>query len=331
MLPRLPRDGRRIGTVASAGQLATLLGDLGPRPRRGRRARLMGPAGLTGVAGPRTRRYGRGMGYREHRPPPALAGLAECGWVDAAAAGDGVQTVLPDGCMDLVWTGSELVVAGPDTIPHSAPRERGATVAGLRFRPGALPPLLGVPAVELHNRRVALAELLPVHARDAVARLEAGEEALAVLAALAARLQGAPPDRSVAALRRALAPDPDGPWAGGSAAPVGEAADGSAERRPGSVAVLADALGCTPRSLHRRCLAVFGYGPAVLRRVLRFRRAVALLRAGVSPAEVAARAGYADQPHLSREVRALAGASPGQLASGANRSTPFPSGSCTTA
>jgi len=121
----------------------------------------------------------------------------------------------------------------------------------------------------------------------------------------------------VAALRRALAPVD-------LKAPTGWADDGS-------VAAIADALGCTPRSVHRRCQAAFGYGPAVLRRVLRFRRAAALLRAGVSPAEVAAAAGYADQPHLSRETRALAGASPGQLASGANRSTPLPSGSSTTA
>ena len=85
------------------------------------------------------------------------------------------------------------------------------------------------------------------------------------------------------------------------------------------------------RSVHRRCLAAFGYGPATLRRVLRFRRAAALLRAGASPAEVAAASGYADQPHLSRETRALAGVSPGQLVSGANKSAPLPSGSSTTA
>lgn len=99
----------------------------------------------------------------------------------------------------------------------------------------------------------------------------------------------------------------------------------------GSVAAIAELLGCTPRSVHRRCLAAFGYGPAVLRRVLRFRRAAALLRAGVPPAEAAAAADYADQPHLSRETRALAGVSPSQLASGENRSTPLPSGSSTTA
>ena len=73
------------------------------------------------------------------------------------------------------------------------------------------------------------------------------------------------------------------------------------------------------------------YAPAVLRRVLRFRRATDLLYAGVPLAEAAARAGYADQPHLSREVRLLAGVAPRQLASGANRSTPLPSGSFTTA
>jgi AraC-like DNA-binding protein len=80
-----------------------------------------------------------------------------------------------------------------------------------------------------------------------------------------------------------------------------------------SAADTADDLGWTTRTLHRRCLDAFGYGPSVLRRVLRFRRAVALLRAGVTPAETAARVGYADQPHLSREVRALAGVSPGRL------------------
>ncbi|WP_344740620.1 helix-turn-helix domain-containing protein, partial [Pseudonocardia halophobica] len=66
-------------------------------------------------------------------------------------------------------------------------------------------------------------------------------------------------------------------------------------------------LGWSTRSLTRHCTAVYGYGPAVLRRVLRFRAAATLLHAGVAPAEVAARTGYADQPHLSREVRALAG------------------------
>ena len=266
--------------------------------------------------------YGRGMSYRELTAPAGLAGLVECGWDDTATA-DGTHDVLPDGCMDLVWTGAELVVAGPDTVAHPGRRLRGVTAAGLRFLPGALPSLLDVPAAPLQNQRVSLVDLVPGPAREALARLEHGVEPVSVLVALAAELPGEPPDRSVAALRHALA-------SGGCGQQAAQA-PAATPTPAGSVAALADALGCTPRSVHRRCQAAFGYGPAVLRRVLRFRRAAALLRAGVSPAEVAAAAGYADQPHLSRETRALAGASPRQLASGANRSTPLPSGSCTTA
>jgi AraC-like DNA-binding protein len=253
------------------------------------------------------RRYRHGVSYHEFPAAPPLRGLVECGWSSTVPAGDPEhQDVLPDGCMDLVWTGRTLLVAGPDTAPHPYLREPGARGSGLRFAPGALPALLGVPAVAVRDARVPLVELSPALGRRAVARLEHGEPPAAVLTDLALALPGAPPDPGIrAAVTR-----------------LGDAA---------SAAATADALGCTTRSLHRRCLASFGYGPAVLRRVLRFRRAVALLYAGRPPADVAATAGYADQPHLSREVRALAGLAPGQLASGANRSTPLPSGSSTTA
>jgi AraC-like DNA-binding protein len=74
-----------------------------------------------------------------------------------------------------------------------------------------------------------------------------------------------------------------------------------------SVRSAADRSGLSERQLHRRCLPLFGYGPKTLGRVLRFDRALALARSGRPFAEVAADAGYADQAHLSREVRALAG------------------------
>ncbi|CAM5397850.1 helix-turn-helix transcriptional regulator [Streptomyces violaceorubidus] len=73
------------------------------------------------------------------------------------------------------------------------------------------------------------------------------------------------------------------------------------------VAATADELGLGARQLHRRSLAAFGYGPKTLARILRLRRALALARTGVPFAETAARTGYADQAHLSREVRDLAG------------------------
>jgi AraC-like DNA-binding protein len=227
------------------------------------------------------------VGYREFGVP--LGGLAESGWSAGVPAGGPAveQAVLPDGAMDLVWTGSALLVAGPDTAAHPARREPGVVATGVRFRPGVLAALLGVPADALRDRRVPLAELAPRLAARATARLEDGAAPGGVLVAVARLLPGSP-DPALTAVADRLA-------AGASAAET------------------AEALGWTTRTLHRRSLAAFGYGPAVLRRVLRFRRAVALLHAGAPVAEAAARAGYADQPHLSREVRALSGRTPAQL------------------
>ncbi len=90
--------------------------------------------------------------------------------------------------------------------------------------------------------------------------------------------------------------------------------------------------------IHLRCLPTFGYGPRHLGRVMRFGRALEAIRAGTPLAQVAAECRYADQAHLTREVRALAGTTPTALlrepyaeGSTANRSTGRPSGSKTTA
>jgi methylphosphotriester-DNA--protein-cysteine methyltransferase len=244
--------------------------------------------------------------YGEQPVPARWRSLAECVWTSAAPVVPEVVDVLPDGCMDLVWSGADLFVAGPDTAPNPYTRAAGLAATGLRFHPGVLPALLGTPAAALRDARVPLAVLQPTLARRAVAAIAAGADPAAVLPALAARLPGRAPEPGVRAVAARLS-------------------------RGASAADTADALGWTTRTLHRRCLAAFGYGPATLRRVLRFRRALTLLDGGVAPAEVAARAGYADQPHLSREVRALAGTAPAQLGRAANRSTPVPSGSWTVA
>ncbi len=53
-----------------------------------------------------------------------------------------------------------------------------------------------------------------------------------------------------------------------------------------------------------------GLGVKTAGRVARFSRSTDLVRSGRPLAEVAARCGYADQQHLSREWRGLAGTSP---------------------
>lgn len=71
-------------------------------------------------------------------------------------------------------------------------------------------------------------------------------------------------------------------------------------------------LGCSRRHLARHFRAEIGPGPKSVARIVRFRRAVELLR-GDRPhlAEIAAYCGYHDQPHMNREFDALSGLSPG--------------------
>jgi AraC-like DNA-binding protein len=89
-----------------------------------------------------------------------------------------------------------------------------------------------------------------------------------------------------------------------------------AEQGPGGVRQVARTLGVTERQLHRRCVTHFGYGPKTVQRVLRFQDALAMARSDRPLALVAAEAGYADQAHLARDVRALAGATLTELLAG---------------
>ncbi|QNP69479.1 AraC family transcriptional regulator [Streptomyces roseirectus] len=195
--------------------------------------------------------------------------------------------VLPDGCMDLLWSEGRLLVAGPDTRAYVPEGER-VFWAGVRFRPGTAPALLGVPAYELRDLRVELADLWPAsEVRRLNDRVEAASDPVVELENVA--------------LERAVPPDP-------LLSRLVAVLDAG---RP--IATAADELGLSSRQLHRRSLHAFGYGPKTLSRVLRLQRALRLLRSGVSQAETAVRAGYADQAHLSREVRELTGVTPGQL------------------
>jgi AraC-like DNA-binding protein len=80
------------------------------------------------------------------------------------------------------------------------------------------------------------------------------------------------------------------------------------------VAALATEIGWSRRHLTDQFVAEYGLGPKEMARVLRFERSKAMfLRPGrPSLATIAAECGYADQAHMARDWRALAGASPTQ-------------------
>jgi AraC-like DNA-binding protein len=255
--------------------------------------------------------------YRELPPPLDLAPLLACVWTSVARGG----RIMPDGCVDIVWDGTDLIVAGPATIADTAAPPAGTPVFGARFRLGAAGTGLGLPAEELADLRVPLAELW----RDGEAAREAAATAglPGLVGVLRDRLRAAEADP----LTRAAA--------------VG-LADPTAR-----VAELGARLGISERQLRRRFADAVGYGPKTLARVLRFQRFLALAAgedaggdngaaAGGDHGAVAGgdngaarsrsampwradlawlafAAGYADQAHLTRECRRLSGRTPAEL------------------
>lgn len=201
------------------------------------------------------------------------------------------KLILPDGCLDLIWDGNRLFVAGPDTTArwHQSPAD--ASYVAIRLSGGTGPALLGVPADELRDRTPDLEELWPA----AQARALAERVSAAPMAALEAWATEQLSRREVDTL------GPRVLTMAATATPV---------------AVMANRLNLSVRQLHRRCLPLFGYGPRRLARVLRLGRTLDQARTGASLALVAATCGYADQAHMSREVRALTGTTPMALLRG---------------
>jgi AraC-like DNA-binding protein len=254
-------------------------------------------------------RYDRPVKYQE-RATPVMGAVLWQRKIDGTPLG---TPIMPDGCLDLLWDGHRLFVAGPDTAVRFHRSPAGTSYVALRFSGGLGPTLLGVPADELRDRTVNLDELWPGRqVRVLTEQVEADPAATleAWVVTRAACCDQDPLGPRVLAMAKAGAP----------------------------IAAMAERLCISPRQLHRRCLPAFGYGPKHLSRIMRFQRALEEVRCGVPVAQVAAAGGYADQAHLSREVRALAGTTPRGLlgdayadGSEAHRSTGRPSGSWTTA
>ncbi len=220
------------------------------------------------------------MSYIER---PVSSPLVACTWEQLTTTGQ-EQRIVPDACVDVIWAGDRLSIAGPDTRARVVTLAPGSRLVGARLRPGTAAAILGLPASELCD--------VSPDAADVLGR----EVAAALLEALAA---GSDPHELLLAmqLRGVGAPDP-----------LVRAAVVALGRPRAQVGAVATELGVSARQLQRRVSDAVGYGPKILARVLRFRRLQALAPAPL--AELALDAGYADQAHMTAEVTRLAGTSP---------------------
>lgn len=173
--------------------------------------------------------------------------------------------------------GAWLTVRGPETRATTAPVPSDAEFFGIQFRHGAFMPGL-----------------------DA-RRLVDGSLTFPVTSSGTFRLDGSPwelpgPDNAdvfVERLGRAglLVFDPVVP-----------------------AAIQGEAVARSTRTLERRVVRATGLTRGMIRQIRRAERAVDLLGEGVPAPDVAARTGYADQPHLIRSLRRFVGQTPAQVA-----------------
>jgi AraC-like DNA-binding protein len=210
------------------------------------------------------------MPYREFpQHDPHIA----CLWTRDPEPRPQRHRILPDACVDIVWAGRRLVVAGPATRAVTARIPAHTAAFGVRFRVGAAGAALGIPAAEVLDSTVPVDDIWGAEMTERV-----GDD---------------PRVQTLAAVVRAqLNQEPD--------ALVRAAATGADPN-----------LGA--RQLRRRFADAVGYGPKTLQRILRFQRFLALAQTGSDLARVALEAGYADQAHLTRECSRLSGLPPAAL------------------
>ncbi len=236
--------------------------------------------------------------YVPVEPPADCLHLLLCSW---SAEPTGQHLLVPDACCDLLWLSSgRLVFCGPETTAWSFELPPGTTAVGVRFRPGVPSALFGIDLSQHREVRVDAAEILGAElAQDwnarigAAADLDRRRDVLVDLIRDRHAHEMADPFADALLVRLAVTPR----------AHVNE---------------LAAALSTHPRTLHRRCLRLFGYAPSTLARLVRLQRFLALASTERQPtlAGLAVDAGYVDQAHLSRECRRITGRSPAALLSG---------------
>jgi AraC-like DNA-binding protein len=240
--------------------------------------------------------------YRETAPPPSLADDVACFWSLRSRrrlSQPFTYHVVPDACVDVVFaceTGGAWIYGAEDR-PFTVALHGHVALFGIRIRPGRFPGLLGPSGEELTRTVARVDDVLGARvARRLGAAIEsAGDD----------DRQAAVASDTLQHVRRAPRPD------------LGVAIADAIATHAGRVRIasLATRLGVSPRQVSRACARTVGLPPKRLSRIVRFQTVLAQLTGaeGAVLADVAVAGGYYDQAHLTNEMTALCGMSPGSL------------------
>lgn len=234
--------------------------------------------------------------YREYAPSERLKAFVECFWSLEPSEPVPAYPVLPDGCVDIVYSpasDSQARVVGAMTHARTFALGRGERQLGVRFRPGMAPCVLRVPGAETTDQSIALSDLWGTK----------GDQ-------LTEQLAGAASVDECIGLIETHLPDPARPGE------IQRLCAAIVQRR-GQVRVddLAFDTGMSARQLRRLFLEQVGLSPKHFCRVIRFRNGAAQLAESNRGdwVQVALDCGYYDQAHFINEFRDLSGFTPGEF------------------
>ena len=232
------------------------------------------------------------MEYRDCPPPVSLDGLVKAFWtLDAGSRADSwiEHQATPDGCIELIarlagqsrWTSAqpERFVVGLSDAPIAFEIGGDASFAAIRLWPWTWRALSGTGTGQLFGRWA------PVEDPRLVRLLDFARD----------------PDSASAALLEML---------GAQAAPL--QARARAILHSHSVSDVRRRMGLSPRGLQRWFAEHVGVPPRSYLRLLRFQQAFEDLPSAEVLAHHAADHGFADQAHMAREFRRLAGQAAGR-------------------
>ena len=241
--------------------------------------------------------------YREYAPSPDLAQQVRCFWrITADEAPFTPNRICPDGCAD-------IILPGDGTVRAIGTMRTAAVVAlsgrvdrlGVRFQPGEALAFFDVPLAELTDTTAGVEELGWHAARNLGDQLAGTQSITGKIALIEKALRA-----RRAGLYRRAAPR----WLRAAVRLLEGGCSGPGLQR------VRDEVGASERTHERRFREMVGLSPKTFQRVARFRRALERMqrRSRASYAAVAADAGYADQAHLIREFKSLAGITPAAYA-----------------
>ena len=244
-----------------------------------------------------------------YRPAAPLDAAVDCIWWSSRSDDSPAsEHMLPSGTVQLIfslhdspitwappgrhgdlrsWTRG--IVHGPQSTYYvTGPKPKGRII-GVSFHAGMAGAILGVPLDELHDQHVRIEDIWGSRATELRERLATASTPQAAIRVLERDL--------IARMHRPLLLHPA----------VAQALVPPALR----VAEVQRRSGYSPRHFIELFRSNVGLAPKQFYRIQRFSTALAAIARSRMPlAEVAISSGYADQSHLSREFRELAGVSP---------------------